>query len=264
VYRKAPPKPTKTNPNPLGEVGLSERSYLYWLSEKAFGVDKEILYENAKNEKIEFIDKSKLAKIEGKLTSVDDLESVSYEEQEVIFKKEQKETASKTQEQKFINEKLNSQATLGTAIHSILQRYWQRLEDENILQKIYLKYTIYDKEKQEKIQHYIANFLKTNTYKMLKSGVEHHFEMEFNSFANGKHTQGIIDLLYFDEVENGWVIVDFKSNNIQNVKNLAEFAKEKEYDKQLQAYKQLCQDKGMEVVKTILLFLDRGDEIGIR
>jgi ATP-dependent exoDNAse (exonuclease V) beta subunit len=93
--------------------------------------------------------------------------------------------------------------------------------------------------------------------------VEHHFEMEFNSFANGKHTQGIIDLLYFDEVENGWVIVDFKSNNIQNTKDLVEFAKEKEYNKQLQTYKQLCQDKDMEVVQTILLFLDSGDEVEI-
>jgi len=240
-----------------GTVGLSTNSYLSWISSKAFALQDEVLFEDRQNDKIEFVDRTKLSDVTGEKIAPESLESVIYEEQEVTFKQVAKEIASNAKEHTIINEHIVQQATLGTAIHSVIQRYWHQLEDDDILQKIYLKYGIFDEQNRNKMQHYIANFKTTSVYKKLQSGVTHHFEMELNSFELEKQTQGIIDLLYFDEKEEGWVIVDFKSNNVSNVKDLVKFAKEQGYDKQLDTYAMLCESKGMRVVDKMLLWLDR-------
>ena len=112
-----------------------------------------------------------------------------------------------------------------------------------------------------KIKQYLENFKNTDIYKALKSGAEHHFEIELNMFKDNTQTQGIIDLVYFDKEKDGWIIVDFKSNNISKEKDLMQFAKDNGYDKQLNTYEELCKDKDINVVGKVLLFLDSGSEV---
>ena len=247
--------------NSKKSIGLTDTSYLSWLSVKSFGIDKEILFNSEENDKINFIDKSKFKDIKGTILTPNDLECVEYKEQVVAFKTNSKKTASNTKEHEMINENISKQAALGTAIHSILERYWDRLEDENILDTIYFKYAVFDDATKAKIKHYLENFKTTAIYKKLKSGVEHHFEIELNVYEDGEQTQGVIDLIYFDEEKNGWVIVDFKSNNINGRTDLVQFAKDNGYDKQLDTYEELCEGNGLSVAGKMLLFLDSGKEI---
>ena len=260
IYRKSPPKPTKKEPNPVGEIGLSENSYLGWMA-KALQVDKETLFENRSNEKIVFIDKELLKDITGKKIDPNDYELAHYKEQKVTFKEDTKTIASNNKQKSYISEELAQQAKIGTAIHAILEHYWDRLEDDSILPRIFLKHNIFKEDEKKKIKHYIENFKTTPTYKKLKDGAEHHFEWEFDLFEDDKHTQGNIDLLYYDTQQEGWVIVDFKSNNTEGVKDLHKFAVENGYDKQLETYEKLCDGKGLVVKQKLLLFLDSGNEI---
>ncbi|MEA2017436.1 MAG: 3'-5' exonuclease, partial [Campylobacterota bacterium] len=243
-------------------IGLTDNSYLSWLSLKSFNkIDKKILFNSVENDKIKFLDKSKFKDIKGTILTPNDLECVEYKEQVVEFKTNSKKTASNTKEHETINENISKQATLGTAIHSILERYWDRLEDENILETIYFKYTVFDDEIKSKIKHYLENFKTTTTYKKLKNGAEHHFEIELNMYKDGNQTQGVIDLIYFDDEKDGWGIVDFKSNNINGRTDLVQFAKDNGYDKQLDTYEMLCEGNGLNVIEKMLLFLDNGEVI---
>ena len=240
-------------------VRLGEYNYLRWMTKRAFGIEVDILNEATFNDKINFIDKSEFESISGTLITPQSYELVDFSEKDVVFRTNTKTIASDNKSH-IVNENTSKQAELGTTIHSILERYWEKLEDETVLTKIYNKYALFEVYEQEKVKQYIENFKLTNVYKMLKSGVEYKFELELNRFENAKQIQGIIDLVYFDTTQDGWVIVDFKSNNIQDVKDLKKFAVENGYDKQLKTYKTLCESKGMKVVNTLLLFLDRGEE----
>ena len=249
----------KTSKN---EISLSDNSYLGWITNKVFQLDKEVVFEQIQNDAISFIDTKQFANIQGQKLSPHTLEVTTYTPLKVGFKAVKKKIASKDENAKeIINENLAKQASIGTMIHSILQYYWAKLAESNVLELIFRKYMVFDEEVKQKLSCYIENFMASGMYAKLKSGAVHYFEKEINSFENGKHTQGVIDLLYFDEEQNGWVIVDFKSNNIEGVKDLDKFAMEHGYDKQLQTYEELCKSKGMKVVEKVLIFLDSGDEI---
>ena len=237
---------------------LNENSYLAWLA-KSCGVTTNELYNETENENITFIDKDKFSDIVGDKISPNSYEVVQLDEKKIDFKESKKDIASDN-ENHTMYENSAKQAIIGTKIHSILERYWNKLEDDAIVEKIYLKYSIYDEKAKDKVKRYIENFKQTTTYKELKGGAEHHFEMEFNSFKENKHKQGIIDLIYFNKDKNGWVIVDFKSNSVEKVKDLTAFVQENGYDKQLESYQMLCKDKEMAVTSKLLLFLDSGIE----
>ncbi len=241
-----------------GEIGLSDNCYLSWLTKKSFDIEKEILFKNTENDKIIFVDKEKFKDIQSDPIFYS---TVKYTEEEVVFKEYSKKTASNTNDEKVLHENITKQANIGTAIHSILERYWNKLDEDNIFDTIYLRYSIFEEDAKEKIKRYINNFKNTTTYKALQNGAEHHFEMELNIYKEDKQTQGIIDLVYFDKEKDGLMIVDFKSNNISKIKDLVQYAKENEYVKQLDTYEELCEDKDMRVVGKVLLFLDDGGEI---
>jgi len=59
---------------------------------------------------------------------------------------------------------------------------------------------------------------------------------------------GFIDLVYFDEARNGWVIVDFKTGE-----QTAE--KEEAYQKQLDFYVGVMERSGVDVVEMRLLWM---------
>jgi len=231
-------------------IGLSDDSYLQWIV-TALDIEKEDLFFKTTN-KINFINNKQIENIKGQALSPNHYEIVEYTEDKIEFSNKIKKTASNS---KKIQNNLIKQARVGTIIHSILEKYWNKLEERDIIKNLSFKYALSDTE-QEKIKNYIQNFINTPTYKKLKEGVKHFFELE----VSDSNTNGIIDLLYFD---NGWIIVDFKSNNTQNITNLEKFAKENKYDEQLKTYKQLCNSKGIDIKETKLLFLDNGVEVRI-
>ncbi|MEA2049465.1 MAG: UvrD-helicase domain-containing protein [Campylobacterota bacterium] len=242
------------------KITLADDSYLTWLTKNAFDIDKQSLL-SEKIEGIKLIDKSILSDepIKQKDTSF-----VKYEKQTVKFKEFSNKTASNSSDEtkhNIINENIAKQATLGTTVHSILERYWDKLEDKNILQTIFFKYAIFNEEVKSKVKQYLENFKSTNTYKKLKDGIEYNFELDLHNFVDGQQSLSIVDLVYFDKEKNGWVIVDFKSNNISKHKDLVKFAIDQGYDKQLETYQTLCESKDMNVVGKLLLFLEDGSEI---
>jgi ATP-dependent helicase/nuclease subunit A len=266
MYRKAPPKATKKNPEPIGEISkLTENSYLYWLGIKSFELENEELfnYEEVENKLINFIKHDTFQNIKGDAIKPKDLEIEVYNKQEVEFKENSKKTASNTDKNISENESMRKQSKLGIMIHSIIEHHWEKLEDTKALDNIFIKEDIFNNEDKNKIKKYIANFIKTKTYQNIKADIEHHFEIELNMFDEEKNiqTQGIIDLLYYDTKQNAWIIVDFKSNKINNNTDLVKFAKTNNYDKQLEIYSKLCEYNNMKVVKKLLLFLENGEEI---
>jgi ATP-dependent exoDNAse (exonuclease V) beta subunit len=255
-------KPTKKNPEPDRVVAdISDNSYLGWMVNKVFDLEKDDIFNRVENEHIKFIDTNKFKDISGETVNPLDYAIKEYQEQNVILKQYNKKTASNSGQDHKANEHLAAQAKIGTAIHSILERYWDKIEDQSTLDRIYFKYKILDIDSKQKIEKYLDTFKTTTTYTALKSGVEHHFELELNKIQDDKWTQGIIDLVYFDKEKDGWVIVDFKSNNIEKIKDLEKFAKDNDYDKQLETYQELCESKGMNVIGKMLLFLDSGKEV---
>lgn len=213
-------EPTKKNPEPDRIVAdISDNSYLGWITNEVFNLEKNNIFNRVENEHIKYIDTNKFKDISGKTVNPLQFPAEEYKEQNVVFKQYNKKTASNSGQDHKANEQLAAQAKIGTAIHSILERFWDKLENQNIVDKIYLKYKILDIDSQQKIQKYLDNFKTTSTYTALKSGAEHHFELELNKIQDDKWTQGIIDLVYFDKKKDGWVIVDFKSNNVQKVKD---------------------------------------------
>jgi ATP-dependent exoDNAse (exonuclease V) beta subunit len=248
-------KATKKNPEPDPIINYSKFSYLNMIADQTFGATaQELLDGSAEN--LSFVNKEIFKNIVGEKLDPLKYDVVALDNRIVKFKNSTKEIASDNKEH-IVNENISAQAIIGTAIHSILERYWQKLDDENILKTIYFKYSIFDEVSKEKIKKYIDNFKSSSVYEKLKSGVEYQFELKINLFEDDKQIEGIIDLVYFDLGLDGWIIVDFKSNSLKGVKDLDKFTKENGYDKQLENYERLCGSKGMKVVGKMLLWLDK-------
>ena len=130
----------------------------------------------------------------------------------------------------------NNATKLGTITHKIFELYWDKF-DEIDIELILNKFEIIEENEQLKIKNSIEYFKNSDVYKLLKSGVEHRFELEFNY----QDKKGFIDLVYFDESKAGWVIVDFKTG-------IKSQEKEEKYQKQLEFYKEVLSDIGMSVV----------------
>jgi ATP-dependent exoDNAse (exonuclease V) beta subunit len=103
---------------------------------------------------------------------------------------------------------------------------------------------VFDAKEREQIKVSMAHFYESEVYEALLQGAEHYFELEFNE---GDMT-GFIDLVYFDEVKNGWVIVDFKTGEHT-------VEKEETYQKQLDFYAGVMKWSGVDVVEMRLLWV---------
>ena len=137
----------------------------------------------------------------------------------------------------------NNATKLGTITHKIFELYWDKF-DEIDIELILNKFEIIEEIEQTKIKYSIQNFKSSNVYQLLKSGVEHRFELEFNY----QDKKGFIDLVYFDENSAGWVIVDFKTG-------IKSQEKEEKYQKQLEFYEEVLNDIGMSVVGKEILWV---------
>ncbi|NCB13739.1 MAG: hypothetical protein EOM78_19205, partial [Erysipelotrichia bacterium] len=137
----------------------------------------------------------------------------------------------------------NLATKLGTITHKIFEQYWDKFDLIDI-NNIFDKFELIDEKEQNKIRNSIENFKNSDVYKLLKSGVEHRFELEFNY----QDKTGFIDLVYFDESKEGWVIVDFKTG-------IKSQEKEEKYQKQLEFYEEVLSNIGMSVVGKEILWV---------
>ena len=159
------------------------------------------------------------------------------ENKEIVLKKIKFEEYIKPISATSSSLKENNIATkIGTITHKIFEVYWDKFEEID-LNNIFDKFGISEKNEQLKIKNSIENFESTDVYKLLKSGVEHRFELEFNY----QDKTGFIDLVYFDESKAGWVIIDFKTG-------FKSQEKEEKYHKQLSFYEEVLSDIGMKII----------------
>lgn len=137
----------------------------------------------------------------------------------------------------------NIATKLGTVTHKIFELYWNKF-DEIDIELILNKFEIIEENEQLKIKNSIENFRNSDVYKLLKSSVEHRFELEFNY----QDKKGFIDLVYFDESKAGWIIIDFKTG-------IKSKEKEETYQKQLEFYEEVLSDIGMSVAGKEILWV---------
>ncbi len=137
----------------------------------------------------------------------------------------------------------NIATKLGTITHKIFELYWDKF-DEIDVNNILDKFEIIEETEQVKIKNSIENFKNSDVYKLLKTGVEHRFELEFNY----QDKTGFIDLIYFNKEKNGWVIVDFKTG-------IKSKEKEETYQKQLEFYEEVLNNIGLSVVGKEILWV---------
>ena len=213
-------------------ISLREDSYLNMICE-SLQIDKDELYSQNKNycldlgdEKIEDITKKDVEYITHKF------KPLSFEYKDLIS------ATSNNQE----NQTDELSATLGTITHKIIELYWDIFQQnkDSILDKM----NIFDDMEREEIINNMDNFYQSDIYQLLKSGVEHHFELEFHL----KNTNGFIDFLYFDKEQNGWVIIDFKTGKPNK-------SKIEKYNKQLDFYQNIMSQLNYNIVETRLLWL---------
>lgn len=222
----------KLNAKKDGGISLREDSYLHMIN-TALHIEKEELFDQ---------DKRYCLHVNPHVPS----ESIS--PKKVIYKDhkfsplsfETKETFSATSGSQTHDEKA---ARLGTLTHKIFERYWKQLEDMN-LAELFLKLNVMDEDDTSKIKNSIERFMNSDIYIRLKSGVAHQFELEFHALEKA----GFIDLVYFDEVKDGWVIVDFKTGTPNEEKIL-------KYQQQLDFYEGVLVENGLNVVEKKVLWV---------
>jgi ATP-dependent exoDNAse (exonuclease V) beta subunit len=185
---------------------------------------------------------------EGCITNLENIE-ISKEEKvlenkEIVLKELKFEEHIKPISATSSSTKEDNLATkLGTITHKIFELYWDKF-DEIDVELILNKFEIIEENEQYKIKNSIENFKTSNVFKLLKSGVEHRFELEFNY----QDKKGFIDLVYFDKSKAGWVIIDFKTG-------IKSQEKEEKYQTQLKFYEEVLSDIGMSVVGKEILWV---------
>ncbi len=213
-----------------GEISLREDSYLNMIIQ-ALDIKKEELFSQNDNYCISLKSDDIFAKEKR-------IEYVDYPFRELAFTSKELKSATVTNE--TINQ--SNAALLGTATHKIIELYWDSFQknSETILDKM----MILEQLHRNIITEHMNIFYKSEVYKQLQAGVQHHFELEFNV----DDSVGFIDFIYHDEQRNGWIIVDFKTGKETRQKN-------EEYQKQLDFYQNVMEGLDYKIVETRLLWL---------
>ena len=140
--------------------------------------------------------------------------------------------------------KISTATDMGSATHKIIELYWKNFADNQDV--ILDKMMIFETSQRKSIIENMDIFYKSDIYKLLKDGVEHHFELEFNIDSK----TGFIDFIYFDKEHNGWIIVDFKTGVETDEKN-------KKYQGQLDFYRDVVVSLGYRLIDARLLWLSK-------
>lgn len=106
----------------------------------------------------------------------------------------------------------------GTVVHRIIEECWEFLEeDDHCFIKWFDEYNVPSRW-QERIKALAKAFIKSKHYAKIKNWAEAYFEHTYSIIDNeDNHVNGSIDLLYYDEEKNGWVIVDFKTTALNGM-----------------------------------------------
>jgi len=226
-------KQNKPNKDGDAEISLREDSYLTMIC-KSLKIDKEELYGQNENYCIT------LSKDTEEVVAKREVEYVQHSLKPLTFNS--KTLLSATSESKT-TPRDNTAAEVGTITHKIIELYWDSFSanQEAILDKMMIFSTTHRKTIAKNMQ----TFYESDVYELLKNGIEHRFELEFN--VDGK--VGFIDFIYFDKEVDGWVIVDFKTGVESDEKN-------EKYQKQLDFYIEVVQGLGYRVIDARLLWLN--------
>ncbi|NOR54804.1 MAG: AAA family ATPase [Sulfurovum sp.] len=218
-----------------GDITLSEDSYLSMII-SALEIDVDELY--AQNTKYVIkVDENKHFNV--------DKAPISYVEhtlKPITFESKMSVSATNRGDESTSITIDSEAAKLGTITHKIIELYWNSFNDhqETILDKM----GVFDTKQREAIENSMKRFSESDVYTVLQNGNEHHFELEFND--DGK--TGFIDFLYFDTMKEGWIIVDFKTGQETEEKNMT-------YQEQLDFYRTVMETLGYKIVNTTLLWI---------
>ncbi|MBR3280492.1 MAG: helicase-exonuclease AddAB subunit AddA [Clostridia bacterium] len=157
----------------------------------------------------------------------------------------------------FLNDQIETGAKYGTVLHETLQKL--DFEDISKVQIFELLRKITDDDKlKESIYNKILNFSKTELFNDIKNAKKVYKETSFNLNLKAKEIynvdsdedimiQGIIDLYFVDE-DGNIVLVDYKTDNVDNEQELI-----KRYKVQLELYKRALEEiLEKQVSKTII------------
>lgn len=215
-----------------GEIPLREDSYLHMIC-AALNIEKDELYNQNENYCI------KLENNSCKESIKEQVKYINHELKTLTFISKEKISATSSNENKNSNE---IAIKLGMITHKIFELYWDKFEKIDI-EFIFNKFGIFEENEQLKIKNSIEKFMNSHVYKLLKNGVEHRFELEFNY----QDKTGFIDLIYFIK-DKECVIIDFKTG-------IKSQEKEEVYQKQLKFYEEVLSDIGMSVVGKEILWV---------
>lgn len=215
-----------------GSITLREDSYLNMMCE-SLNIDKDELYEQNEEYCILLKDDT----IENK--TKDKIEYIEHSFKNLSFERENKISATSDSE---VISQSNEASNLGTITHKIIELHWNNFKDNE--EMILDKSMVFEPNNRQIIIDNMNSFYKSDIYKLLKEGVEHKFELEFN--VDGK--TGFIDFIYFDKESNGWVIIDFKTGKETEDKNT-------KYQDQLEFYKEVMTNLNYKVSDAKLLWL---------
>jgi len=218
-----------------GAITLREDSYLHMMRE-ALEIGIEELY--GQNEKY-------CLKLDDTTETENCKEAVKYVEHSlkpITFKSKSLISATAKKGVVEIVYTNNKAAKLGTATHEIIEYYWDNFNENKEI--ILDKKSIFNIEDRNQIIKNMNTFYDSDIYNLLKDGVEHKFELEFNI----DNTTGFIDFIYFDREKDGWIIVDFKTGK-ENAEKTAK------YQEQLDFYQNIMSKLGYKVVGTQILWL---------
>lgn len=216
-----------------GGISLREDSYLHMMAQSISqsasqgAVDLEKMKKELFMQSGPFTYINELYDVEERQV-VQSIQQVDYEFEPIVFaEKERLLSATQNDEDQPVNTKA---ASLGTTVHKLIELYWRSMKKGDYT-KLLAKENIIDSEGQNRVFKALDGFLDSEVYQILKSGTKAYFELPFD---NGKQ-HGYIDLVYFDEKKQGWVIVDFKTTALRG-RNEEDVIIEHGYDKQLDFY----------------------------
>lgn len=220
-----------------GGFSLSDSSYLGMIIE-GLEEDIESLFNNTSQKSIDELEDIKIEKEKKSIIN----ETISLKP--LVFKEMIKPISATQNEDSNDRKQTNNKAArLGTITHKIFELYWNKFDNLN-LNDIYKKFDIDVEEDKKQILISIEMFKSSDIYQLIRSGVEHRFELEFNH----KDKTGFIDLVYFDDESDGWIIVDFKTGNKTDEKEIY-------YEKQLEFYEEVLSEIGMKIVGMKILWV---------
>ena len=105
---------------------------------------------------------------------------------------------------------------------------------------------------QKRAAELMQRYLRHPISQQVAQAEEKHHELPYSYTAKGRTENGIIDLLYRDE--NGWTVLDFKTNYIDTPELKADLRER--YSRQINRYAIMVQTQMKTPVRKFLCFLD--------